>query len=114
MSLKVVAASLSVALTLSPAAYASSLTNRDDKDHKVAVIEGKATETSVLKPSAALQRICPKGCVIRLDDDGNNEYELSGSEDVSIEGGYLYYDGPPATAVPKAGGAAAPSAPGAK
>ena len=114
MSLKVVAASLSVALSLSPAAYASSLTNRDDKDYKVDVIEGKSTETSVLKPSAALQGICPKGCVIRLNDDVNNEYELSGSEDVSIEGGYLYYDGPPATAVPKAGGAAAPSEPGAK
>ena len=114
MSFKVITASLIAALLSSPAAYASTLTNRDDKDYKVAVIEGKSTEAHVLKPSAALEGICARGCVVRLNDSETNEYELEGSEVVSIEDGYLYYDGPAATAVPKAGGAPAPVEPGAK
>jgi hypothetical protein len=114
MSIKVVAGSLIVALIYCPAAYTASLTNRDSKDHKVTVVEGKTAEAHVLKPSAALGGICAKGCVIRLNDSETNEYELDGSEVVSIEDGYLYYDGPAATAVPKAGGAPAPVEPGTK
>ena len=111
----VVVAALAIAVLLwSPVAHASSLTNRDDKDFKVTVIEGRAAKDQVLKPSAALEGICTKGCVVRLNDSANNEYELEGSEVVSIEDGYLYYDGPAATAVPKAGGAPAPVEPGAK
>jgi hypothetical protein len=112
MSTMAVAASLFAALIWVPAAYASSLTNRDDKDCKVTIIEGKAAKTEVLKPSAVLQGICAKGCVVRLNDSENDEYELDGSEVVSIEDGYLYYDGPAAKAVPKADDAAQPGAPG--
>jgi len=114
MPLKVVAAFLIAALFWFPPAYASSITNRDAKDYKVTVIEGKATKAHVLKPSAALEGICQKGCVIRLNDNENDEYELQGSDVVSIEDGYLYYDGPPASAVPKADDADRPSEPGAK
>jgi hypothetical protein len=114
MSSKVVAASLIVALIFCPAAYTASLTNRDSRDYKVTVVEGKTAEAHVLRPSAALGRICVKGCVIRLNDSETNEYELKGSEVVSIEDGYLYYDGPPASAVPKAGDADQPSEPSAK
>ena len=110
----VVAVSLSVALIWSPLAYASSIKNRDGKDYKVTVIEAKATNDHVLRPSAALDGICEKGCVIRLNDNVNDEYELKGSEVVSIEDGYLYYDGPPASAVPKADDADQPSEPSAK
>jgi hypothetical protein len=114
MSSKVVAA-LTIAVFLwSPHVYASSLTNRDDKDHKVTVIEGKAAKDQVLKPSAALEGICLKGCVVRLNDSENDEYELQGSDVVSIEDGHLYYDGPPPSAVPKAGEAVEPSKPGTK
>ncbi len=67
-----------------------------------------------MKPSAVLEGICAKGCVIRLNDSENDEYELKGSEVVSIEDGYLYYDGPAAEAVPKADDADQPAAPGAK
>jgi hypothetical protein len=109
-----VAASLSVVLLWSPVACASSITNRDDKDYKVTVIEAKATKDHVLRPSAALDGICEKGCVIRLDDKESDEYELKGSEVVSIEDGYLYYDGSPPSAVPKADDADQPSEPRAK
>ena len=111
MSKLVVAASLYVALIWSPAAYASSITNRDDKDYKVSVIEGNAATDHILRPSASLQGVCDKGCVIRLNDSEKDEYELKGSDVVSIEDGYLYYDGPPASAVPKAGDADQPPEP---
>jgi hypothetical protein len=51
--------------------------------------------------------------VIRLNDSENDEYELQSSDVVSIEDGYLYYDGPPASAVPKADDAEQPFRPGA-
>jgi hypothetical protein len=114
MSITVVTAFAIVALLWVPAAFASSIINRDDKDYKVTVIEAKATKDHILKPSAALNGICQKGCVIRLNDSDNDEYELKGSDIVSIEDGYLYYDGPPASAVPKASDADQPSKPGAE
>ena len=66
----------------------------------------------VLRPNAALEGICQKGCVIRLNDSDKDEYELQGSEVMSIEDGYLYDDGPPASAVPKADDAGQPFLPG--
>jgi len=114
MSTLVVAALAIAALLWSPFAHASSLSNRDDKDFKVTVIEGRAAKDHVLKPSAAIEGICLKGCVVRLNDSETDEYELQGSDVVSIEDGHLYYDGPPASAVPKAGDAVQPSRPGAK
>jgi hypothetical protein len=90
------AALLGMALALSPASATVSITNRDDKDHKLTVIEGDgATKTDhILKAAQVLEGICPQGCVIRLNDSEEDEYELEGSEVVSIEEGYLYYDGP--------------------
>jgi len=112
MSWMVVAAAVTAALYWVPSACASSITNRDGKDWKVTVIEGKTTKDHVLAPSAALEGICQKGCVVRLNDNEKDEYELKGSETVSIEDGYLYYDGPPASAVPKADDADQPFEPG--
>ena len=114
MSSMVVTASLSVALIWIPSAYASAITNRDGKDYKVSVIEGNAAADHVLRPSASLKGVCNKGCVIRLNDNAKDEYELQGSDVVSIEDGYLYYDGPPASAVPKVGDADQPSGPNSK
>lgn len=108
MSRWAVAASLGVVLIGSPGAFASSITNRDGTDQKVSIIEGNAAADHILRPSAALTGICLRGCVIRLNDSQKDEYELKGSEVLSIEGGYLYYDGPPASAVPKAGDADQP------
>jgi len=113
MSVMVVAVTMTAALWVS-SAYASSITNRDEKDWKVTIIEGTTTKEHVLAPSAALEGICQKGCVVRLNDNEKDEYELKGSETVSIEDGFLYYDGPPATAVPKAEDADRPFEPGSK
>jgi hypothetical protein len=105
------AATLAVAST---SASAISITNRDDKDHKVTVIEGETKTDHALKATAVIENICLKGCVVRLNDSENDEYELEGTEVVSIEDGYLYYDGPdaPAENMPApAPGAPAPAAP---
>ena len=93
------------ALLATGAAAAVSVTNRDDKGHKVTVIEGDSRKEHSLKPLEVLEGICAKGCIIRLNDSENDEYELEGTEVVSIEDGYLYYDGPdaPAEASPGAG-----------
>ena len=110
----VIAVTATTALLWVPSARASTVTNRDGKDHKVSVIAGGTAKDHVLRPSAALEGICKTGCVIRLNDSTKDEYELQGSDVVSIEDGYLYYDGPPASAVPKADDADQPFVPGAQ
>lgn len=97
-------------LLSSTAALAATITNRDDQDHKVMVIEGETKTDHVLKPSQVLQGICAKGCTVRLNDDEEDEYQLEADDVVSIEEGSLYYDNPdtptapaPATGGPKAG-----------
>lgn len=92
-------------------AAAVSLTNRDARDHKVTIVEGDKQQEHTLKPSAMLDGLCAKGCIIRLNDSENDEYELDGTEVVSIEDGYLYYDGPDAPGEPEAGDAGKPQGP---
>jgi hypothetical protein len=84
------------------AAGAVSVTNRDDKEQKIQIVEGDVKKDHVLKPAAVLDGVCLKGCVIRLNDSDNDEYELDGTEVVTIEDGYLYYDGPDAPPAPGA------------
>ena len=92
----VIAVFVAGAIGAGPAA-AISITNRDDKDHKITVIEadgGKRTDHT-LKPNDVLDNVCIKGCILRLNDSEEDEYELvEGTEVVSIEEGYLYYDQP--------------------
>ena len=90
----IVAGLIVTALSTVHAFAVVSITNRDDKDHKLTIVEGEARTDHVLKPTQVLEGICDKGCVIRLNDSDNDEYELEGTEVVSIEEGYLYYDGP--------------------
>jgi hypothetical protein len=89
-----------VLLLGSTAAHAVSITNRDEQDHKVTVIEGDTTAEHVLKPSQTLNGICAKGCTIRLNDSEDDEYLLEANDVVSIEDGSLYYEGPDTPAQP--------------
>jgi hypothetical protein len=75
-------------------AQSATVTNRDAKDYKVTIIEGDKSQDHVLKPAGVLSGVCTRGCVVRLNDSENDEYELEGTEIVSIEDGYLYYDVP--------------------
>jgi hypothetical protein len=82
------------------AAHAASVTNRDEIDRKVTIIEGDGTTERVLQPSQALNDFCTKGCTIRLDDSEDDEYMLESDDVVSIEDGSLYYDRPDTPAAP--------------
>ena len=120
MTMRISSAGAALALMLllsatGAAAAGVTVTNRDDKDHKITVIEddGAKKTDHVLKANQVLENICAKGCIIRLNDNEEDEYELDGAETVSIEEGYLYYDGPEAPETPQGGAApgATPAAP---
>jgi hypothetical protein len=80
------------------AASAATLTNRDQREHKVTVIEGESKKDHTLKPQQALDGICPKECILRLNDSEDDEYQIEPDDLVSIEEGNLYYDSPEAPA----------------
>jgi hypothetical protein len=94
---------LAAALLAITPAQAATVTNRDAKEYKLTILEGDKAQHHVLKPSAVLPDLCPKGCIVRLNDSENDEYELEGTEIVSIEDGYLYYDVPDAVPGPAPG-----------
>ena len=103
-------------------AGAVSITNRDDKEHKLTLVEDEGATKSdhMLKPSQVLEGVCKKGCILRLNDS-EDEYVLESADVVSIEEGDLYYDteppgeapapGTPAPGTPAAPAPAAPATP---
>jgi hypothetical protein len=93
MSFKAFSAGASAAFLLLSPALAGSISNRDDRDHTVTVIEGEAKKDHVLKPNAVLEGICPKGCLIRLNGNVDDDpYELEGSDIIAIDGGELWQE----------------------
>ncbi len=91
------------------AADAATLANRDDKDHKVTIVEGETKSDQMLQPQQIMDKICPKSCVVRLNDSEDDEYQIEPDDMVSIEDGYLYHDTPPEA--PTAPGTTPPAAP---
>ena len=85
-------ASFAAVLLSGTTAGAVSVTNRDDRDHKITIIEGEAKVEHVLKAAEVKEGLCPKGCVLRLNDNDDEEYELEAKDVVTIEDGYLYYE----------------------
>ena len=104
-----------IAALLSPsAAQSASITNRDDRDHTVTVIEGSSQKDHVLKPNAVLDGICETGCLIRIDNSRDDPFELEGSDITSIEEGQLYDDEAGVPSAPDPGPGAQPSQPGSR
>jgi hypothetical protein len=85
-------AAVMLAASTSFAFASASVTNRDDKDHKITIIEGDKKQDFTLKANQVLENICAQGCVLRLNDSEDDEYQLEAKDQVSIEDGYLYYD----------------------
>jgi hypothetical protein len=93
-----------IGLTLSVSvAHGASISNRDERDWKVTVIEGEAKADLVLKPSQTLSDVCLKGCTIRVNDSENDDYRLAGGDAVVIEDGTVFYDTPDPSADPASG-----------
>ena len=97
------AARMIAALLMTSAAQAVTVTNRGDKEVKLTVIEGDARQDQVLSPGKVLEGVCQKGCIVRLNDTDDEEYELEGSDAVSVEEGFLYYDSPESDGAPQDG-----------
>mgnify|MGYP006889937798 CR=1 FL=1 len=89
---RVIAGVLIAVLLSASAVHAASITNRDDTDRKVTIVEGSSQRSLVLKPNEVLDGICEEGCLIRIDDNREDPFELEGSEITSIEDGQLYDD----------------------
>jgi hypothetical protein len=89
---RVIPGSLIALLLSASAVHSASITNRDDKDQVVTIIEGSSQKDHILKPNAVLRGICETGCLIRLGASRDDPFELSGSENTSIEEGELYDD----------------------
>jgi hypothetical protein len=100
-----------VLITVLSAAHAASVTNRDDVDHKVTIVEGETQKDHVLKKDEVLEGVCERGCSIRIDGDDVNPYVLEGTEVTTIEGGDLYAEGQGPLVSPRPGGASQPSKP---
>ena len=88
----VVALAALAQLSSDPAA-AATLTNNDKTTYKIDVVRKGSPESHELAPGKVIARFCATGCVIRLNGSADDEYELEGTERVSIEGGLVYYDG---------------------
>jgi hypothetical protein len=101
-----------VLISVFSAANAASVTNRDDADRKVTIIEGDTQKDHVLKKDEVLEGVCKRGCSIRIDGDDVNPYVLEGTEVTAIEGGDLYAEGQEPPASPSSGVSGQPSKPG--
>ncbi|MBL8881817.1 MAG: hypothetical protein JNL45_02055 [Hyphomicrobium sp.] len=97
------AAGMIAALLMTSTAHAVSITNRDDREIKLTIIEGDVRQEQVIQSGKVIEGVCQKGCIIRLNDSDNDEYELEGSEAVSVEEGFLYYDTPLDNGAPQGG-----------
>jgi hypothetical protein len=91
---------------MTSAASAATITNRGDNKVKLTITEGSSRQDEVLPTGKVIDGVCQKGCIIRLNDNSDDEYELEGSESVSVEGDLLYYDSPENEVAPPSGSAA--------
>ncbi len=89
---------------MTSAASAATITNRGDQEISLKVVEGSNQQQLVLSGGKVVEGVCQQGCIIRLNDSGSGEYELRGSDIVSVEEGFLYYDDADAKGAPSSGG----------
>ncbi|MEM9029173.1 MAG: hypothetical protein AAGC70_12470 [Pseudomonadota bacterium] len=75
-------------------AVSATISNGDAKTYQLRVTGKSGSRSEMLGPGKTIREICTKGCVVRLNDDPNNEWELEGDERVTIEDGLVFYDGP--------------------
>lgn len=75
---------------IAPPAQALTISNIDPKPHTVTIKAGGDSTELTIAPDTAVEPPCANGCTIELD---NGElYEMTGGEEVSIEGGVIFVD----------------------
>ncbi len=90
--LQVITASAIAVLLTTSAVSAATIANRGDREVKLTITEGSSRQDEVLPIGKVIDGVCQKSCIIRLNDNANDEYELNGSESVLVEQGLLYFD----------------------
>lgn len=85
---------LSVSAAHVSVAHGASISNRDERDYTVTIIEGEAKADHALKPAQTLSDVCLKGCTMRVSGSQDDGYILAGGDAVSIEDGTVVYDRP--------------------
>lgn len=103
MALRAFAVGAIAVLLMTSTATAVTITNRGDKEVKLKITEGASRSDAVLPPGKVIEGVCQKGCIIRLNDSADDEYELDGSESLSVEEGFLYYESSNDKVAPKSG-----------
>jgi hypothetical protein len=78
-------------LLMTSAVSAATIANRGDREVKLTITEGSSRQDEVLPIGKVIDGVCQKSCIIRLNDNENAEYELNGSESVSVHEGLLYF-----------------------
>jgi hypothetical protein len=74
------------------AAPASALTisNADPAAHTITVTAGSDSKEITVAPAQQVDATCPDGCKVKLEN--GEEYDLKGTEQVSIEDGVIFVD----------------------
>jgi hypothetical protein len=85
---------LSVSVAHVSAALGASISNRDERDYTVTIIEGGAKADHALKPAQTLSDVCLKGCTLRLNGSEDDTYLLTAGDAVVIEDGTVFFDQP--------------------
>ena len=88
-----VAALLALPLLIASPAAASSLTNREPAAVTIKIIESGDRTEHTLDTNQRLDGICLEGCIVEIVGREDSSYVLEGTEDVSLEDGFVYYDG---------------------
>ena len=83
---------LSVSVAHVSAALGASISNRDERDYTVTIIEGAAKADHALKPAQTLSEVCLKGCTLRLNGSEDDAYKLTAGDTVTIEDSTVFYD----------------------
>lgn len=74
-------------------ALALTISNLDAEPHTVSVTAGDKTEQVKVEAQQTAEPACQGGCKVKLEND--EEYQLKGSEKVSIDGGAIFIDSSP-------------------
>ena len=74
-------------------AQALTISNTDPDPHTITVKVGSDSTELTIAPETAVEPPCQSGCTVELDN--GEQYEMSGGEDASIEGGTMFVDTTP-------------------
>jgi len=74
-------------------AQALTISNTDSDPHTVTVTAGSDSAEFTIEPQAAVEPPCEPSCMIELES--GEQYEMAGSEELTIEDGNIFVDAAP-------------------